>query len=66
MKLWIKRVCGELVQTYQSCLRIACPFRDSTLKLLVFAGMMKKTTTVTSFLWTCGVDEERRKGESRD
>lgn len=35
---------------YQSCFRTACPFRVSTLKLFVFAGMMKNTTTVTSVL----------------
>lgn len=46
-------------RTYQSCLRTACPFSDSTLKLLVFAGMMKKTTTVTSFRWTCRDGDDR-------
>lgn len=35
---------------YQSCFRTACPFKVSTLKLFVFAGMMKNTTTVTSVL----------------
>lgn len=43
---------------YQSCFRTACPFKVSTLKLLVFAGMMKNTITVTSVLWTCMTRKE--------
>lgn len=35
---------------YHSCFRTACPFRVSTLKLFVLAGIMKNTTTVTSLL----------------
>ncbi|KAG7270695.1 hypothetical protein CRUP_005362 [Coryphaenoides rupestris] len=34
--------------SHQSCFRTAWPFRVSTLKLLVLAGMMKKATTNTA------------------
>ena len=36
--------------THRSCLEMACPLRESTLKLLVGVGKMRKATTVLSEL----------------
>lgn len=43
---------GQQKEVYQSCFRTAWPFNVSTLKLLVFAGIIKNTMTVTSLLCT--------------
>lgn len=50
-----------------SCLRTAWPFRVSTLKLLVRAGMMKNATTVCSlpFTWGQGGKRHQDAGLSR-
>ena len=39
--------------SYHSCFLTAWPFKVSTLKLFVLAGMMKNAMTVTSLWLTC-------------
>lgn len=52
-------------QLYHSCFLTACPFRDSTLKLLVLAGMMKKAITVTSLFFTWSSDSLKKKKKKK-
>lgn len=51
---------------YHSCFRTAWPFRVSTLKLFVLAGMMKNTTTVTLLLCIWGGTENTVTSPSKD
>lgn len=50
--LWPMSFCTALTVSL-SCLAIACPRSDSTLKLLVLVGKIKNATTVTSLFSDC-------------
>ena len=49
------------VSAYLSCFVTACPFNESTLKLFVLAGKMRKATTVTSLPAACKIRMNTRR-----